>query len=89
MLEKYFKKDKKDKVLSIVLFVLIVIATIYLGSNYNMPNDTNNTNVDANVTELLSNINDNYTVSINVYNSQEKYNYNFLRYHLLLLYLMN
>ncbi len=79
MLEKYFKKDKKDKVLSIVLFVLIVIATIYLGSNYNMPNDTNNTNVDANVTELLSNINDNYTVSINVYNSQEKYNYNYSR----------
>jgi len=79
MLEKYFKKDKKDKVLSIILFVLIVIATIYLGSNYTMPNDTNNTSIDANVTELLSNINDNYTVSINVYNSQEKYNYNYSR----------
>ena len=79
MLEKYFKKDKKDKVLSATILIIIAIAVIYLGANYNSSSDENKTVVDANVTELLSNINDNYTVSINVYSSQEKYNYNYSR----------
>ncbi len=80
MLEKMFKKDKKERSLNILLVLGIIVVAIFLGgSPKDFANITNQDIEEVNVRELLTNINDNYSVVITKSINEDKYVFDYSR----------
>jgi hypothetical protein len=78
MLDKLFKKSKSEKRGNMLLLVGIIIVVLILAF-YSKDDFETKKVEEANVTKLLNEINDNYTVDIVIKNSTEVKNYNYSR----------